>query len=150
MNKIILTLSNRYTGIVVKQAYSEKTFFYNPDNKLKNGIYVCTIKEDDGPNDTSAKLSREGVYRISCGLTAHGYSARFGDKPKRAEKGYCVNLPIVFDELNTIMPHPIYAWMNWVCVNSPQEDIFQTFLELVDISYNKAIKSYNAKMENLP
>ena len=30
-----------------------------------------------------------------------------------------------FGALNTLMPHPVYAWMSWVCVLSPSDDAFE-------------------------
>lgn len=39
------------SGTVFHSCYGEKCIFYNPENKLKHGIYVLTIKEKDGNND---------------------------------------------------------------------------------------------------
>ncbi len=48
--KITDIIQKRYTGIVCKKSYGETAFFYNPEGLLKNGVYFCTIKENDGPN----------------------------------------------------------------------------------------------------
>lgn len=141
------SIRKRYEGIVEKRAYGETTYFYNPDYKLKNGVYVCTIKENDGPNDKAGRLSREGIYRISTGLTKSEYRKKFGDTPKRPKKGEVVDLDIKFDELNVIMPHPVYSWMGWICVNSPDVECFENFLNNIDFSYNRALKKYEKRMK---
>ena len=147
------SIGKRYEGIVEKKAYGETTYFYNPNYKLKNGIYVCTIKENDGPNDKAGNLSREGVYRISTGLTKAEYVKRFGSTPRRPKKGEVVdldiNLDIKFDDLNVIMPHPIYSWMGWICVNNPEQDCFDNFFKCIDLSYNRAIAKYKKRAINL-
>lgn len=84
---------------------------------------------------------------MSCGPDKELYQTLFGDKPKRAAKGAIVNLPIDFAELNVIMPHPIYAWMYWVCVNSPESDTLDDFHKLIHSSYEKAKRNYYAKMK---
>lgn len=138
-------ISDRYEGAIEKKAYGETTYFYNPELKLKNGVYVCTIKEQDGPNDRASQLNREGIYRISTGLSKQEYEKLFGTVPKRPKKGEVVELPFRFDVLNVIMPHPVYSWMSWVCVNSPDEECFERFLECIDISYDLAKVKYKKR-----
>lgn len=133
---------DRYEGLICKEAYRETTFFYNPDQLLPNGIYVCTIKSEDGPNDKASDLNRASVYRLSCGLPADKYYDLFGAKPKRPAKGQTVDLEVDFTALDQIIPHPIYAWMGWVCVNNPEEETLRHFLALMDFSYEKAKRAY--------
>jgi hypothetical protein len=99
-----------YRGVIVTDAYRERSFFYNPDNSLPKGIYFSTIKESDGPNDKSSNLNREGVYRLSIGVGKKHYKKLFGDVPKRPAKGEIVELEFDFATTGMLMPHPIYAW----------------------------------------
>lgn len=139
---------DRYSGLICKNAYRETTFFYNPDQLLPNGVYVCTIKSEDGPNDKASQLNRTGVYRLSCGLPADKYCDLFGAKPKRPAKGQIVDLPIDFTTLDQIIPHPIYAWMGWVCINNPSKETLSRFLKLMDFSYEKAKQAYIKKISS--
>lgn len=138
-----------YDGLICKDVYRETTFFYNPDGLLPSGIYVCTIKCEDGPNDKASDLNRPGVYRLSCGLPPDKYYDLFGAKPKRPVKGQIVNLEIDFTVLDQIIPHPVYAWMGWVCVNSPGKETLSRFLKLMDCSYEKAKYTYIKKIMNI-
>ena len=125
----------RYEGIIEKRVYGEATYFYNPDKLLKNGVYVCTIKEEDGPNDKASKLKRDGVFRLSTGLQKKAYRENFKDVPSRPKKGEVVDVDVQFDSLNKIMPHPVYAWMGWICVNTPDRICFEEFLSYIDLSF---------------
>ncbi|MDA3966711.1 MULTISPECIES: DUF6194 family protein [Helicobacter] len=147
IEEIINILQDKYSGIVLREIYGEKALFYNPHNYFKNGVYFCTIKETDGPNDNISKLNREGIYRLSCSIDYICYERLFGKKPSRPKRGEYVKIgcDIKFECLNIIMPHPIYAYLYWICINSPNKEKFYEFLEFIDISYNKAKSKYDKK-----
>lgn len=142
-------IENRYDGIVKRVAYGETTFFYNPDGILKNGVYFCTIKEKDGPNDKSSNLSREGIYRISTGITKEIYIQLFSEIPKRPVKGGIIDVNVDFSKTNIITEHPIYGWMSWINVLSPDENVFNEFIKYVDVSYKKAVGKYKKRIEEV-
>ena len=64
---------DNYQGVIVADAYRERSFFYNPDDSLPKGIYFATIKESDGPNDKASSLDRDGIYRLSIGVGKKQY-----------------------------------------------------------------------------
>ena len=66
-DKILNYCLNTLEGTVLVSSWGERGIFYNPGGKLKRGVYVLTVKEKDGENDKSSRLSREGVYRVSLG-----------------------------------------------------------------------------------
>lgn len=134
-----------YKGLIVTKAYREKSFFYNPDKSLPRGIYFATIKESDGPNDRASKLDREGIYRFSIGVGKKQYQEMFGNIPKRPSKGNIVKLDFDFSRLNEMMPHPIYAWMGWICINNPTSENLERLKFLLDISYKNVLNKYSKK-----
>lgn len=142
-------ISDKYSGVICKKAYGETTFFYNPDNYLKNGVYFCTIKESDGPNDKSSKLDREGTYRISTGITKEKYLQLFKEIPKRPLKGKIIEGDFDFSEENVILPHPIYGWMSWISVLTPTDETFEEYLSLIDVSYEKAKENYAKRCKQI-
>jgi hypothetical protein len=83
---------DNYLGVIVANAYRERSFFYNPDDSLPKGIYFATIKESDGPNDKASSLDRDGIYRLSIGVGKKQYQFLFGEMPKRPAKGDIVEL----------------------------------------------------------
>ena len=110
---------DNYQGVIVTDAYRERSFFYNPYGSLPKGIYFATIKESDGPNDKASNLDREGIYRLSLGVGKRQYQQLFDDIPKRPAKGEIVELDFDFTTTGMLMPHPIYAWLGWVSINNP-------------------------------
>ena len=44
-------------GTVLVNSWGERGIYYNPDNILKRGVYILTVKEKDGDNDKSSSLN---------------------------------------------------------------------------------------------
>jgi hypothetical protein len=116
---IIDDLCATLDGVVPKASWGETALFYNPGRTLPNGVYFCTFKERDGDNDRASMLTREGVFRVSIGVSPATYVARFGPRPARPAKGGVVNTGHDFAALDVLTPHPVYAWMGWVQILSP-------------------------------
>ncbi|WP_194778332.1 DUF6194 family protein [Pararhodonellum marinum] len=131
-------LLKRYPGLMVSDAYRERSFFYNPDGSKPKGRYFATIKMSDGPNDKASDLDRDGVYRLSFGLGKEGFIALFGPKPARPPKGGIVDMPHDFHQTNTLVPHPVYAWMGWVCILNPAS--FDRISEHLDQAYEMLLR----------
>ena len=145
IEKIILS---RYPGVKIKDAYAERSLFYNPENKLPNGVYFVTIKNKDGKNDASSNLNRENVYRVSFPLTPLSYKSIFGEKPSRPKKGETVDLEIDFTTLGKLIPHPIYAWMNFVCINKPESEVWEKeIIPLLDEAYKMVMQKFEKKTQ---
>ena len=121
--------------INIKQSWGETSVFYNPNNKFKNGTYILTIKQKDGENDVSSRLNRENTYRLNLGVSKNTFINLFGEIPKRASAGNIVNMNYDFSEYDKIMPHPIYAWMKWICVLNPSKETFDNLKKYVYESY---------------
>lgn len=144
---IIKLCLERYEGTILVKAWGEDNIFYNPDRLLKRGVYVMTIKEKDGDNDTSSLLNREGIYRVNTGISKKSYIEKFGAVPQRPLAGGIVDVDYDFDEQNIIMPHPVYAWMSWICVLNPTKDTFDEFLNYIDESYELAKKKFEKRVK---
>ncbi len=129
---------DNYQGVIVTDAYRERSFFYNPDGSLPKGIYLATIKESDGPNDKASHLDRDGIYRLSLGVGKKQYQLLFGEIPKRPAKGDIVDLDFDFSITGIVLPHPIYSWLGWVCINNPDSESLDLVKHLLEISYQNA------------
>lgn len=137
--EIELWIMDNYPGLIVRNAYRERSLFFNPDLSLKLGLYFATIKEHDGPNDKASDLSRAGVYRLSIGVGKNQYRLLFGDVPKRPGKGGVVDLDVDFTMLDILMPHPVYAWLGWVCVLNPTKHSETLLRHLLDGAYQNIL-----------
>jgi hypothetical protein len=112
--------------------YGEDALFYNPGRAAPLGVIFAAVKDHDGPNDASARLSRPGVYRFAFGMAPETFERRFGPPPARPRKGAVVALdgydPARLDEP---MPHPVYGWMCWVQVLAPTTATFAALRPLL-------------------
>ena len=144
-NQLEHWILENYDGVIVTDAYRERSFFYNPDGSLPKGIYFATIKESDGPNDKASNLNREGIYRFSIGVGKKHFQQLFSDVPKRPAKGEFVQMSFDFTKTGLLMPHPIYAWLGWVCINNPESPNFDFLKQLLDISYQNAMIKFAKK-----
>ena len=132
-------------GVNLVLSFGERNIFYNPENKLKRGVYVLTVKESDGKNDFSSNLNRENIYRVNIGIRKETFKGKFGFIPKRQKKGESTYMDYDFSVQNKIMPHPVYAWMGWICVINPSIETFEDLKPLIIESYEYAKEKYQKK-----
>ena len=119
--------------------WGEQAVFYNPGGAAPLGVILAAVKDHDGPNDSSARLSRPGVYRFAFGMAPDTYERRFGPRPPRPPKGGVIDLP-GYDptRLGRLMPHPVYGWMSWVQILAPTAAQFELLRPLLAESLEQA------------
>lgn len=144
-DNIIQYCLEHLTDVVEVVSWGERSLFYNPGGVLKRGVYVMTIKEKDGPNDKGSKLNRDHVWRVNVGIRPTTFQQFFGDLPKRPEKGQVVDMAYDFSVMNTILPHPVYAWMGWVCVLNPSSGTFEHLKPLINEAYEFAKEKFHKR-----
>ena len=130
---------------VLIESWGESGIFYNPGGKLKRGVYVLTVKEKDGANDRASRLEREEVYRVSLGLEKETFQRLFGMRPSRPVAGGVVKMPYDFTALDTLLPHPVYAWMGWACVLNPSAQTFEDLQPLIKEAYSLAKNKFTKR-----
>ena len=132
-------------GTVLVNSWGERGIFYNPGNVLKRGVYVLTVKEKDGDNDKSSNLDRENVYRVNIGVRKTTFIERFGAVPKRPAKGCTVDSNYDFSAIDQIIPHPVYAWMGWICSLNPSKETFEELKPLIQEAYEYAKEKFKKR-----
>ena len=118
-------------GVVLVNSWGERGIFYNPQNRLKRGVYILTVKEKDGENDSSSNLDRAGIYRVNLGVRKQTFLSLFGHIPARPQKGGVVDMDCDFTSTEKIMPHPVYGWMSWLCCLNPSDQTFERLKPLI-------------------
>jgi len=144
---IVNIIKSEFDDIEAHDTWGELSFFYNPNQLRKRGAYFATLKQKDGENDKASNLNRPGTFRLNFGLPTPLFIDMFGPKPKRPAKGESIEGAWDFTTFDTIMPHPVYGWMGWVCVLNPTEHIFKTCLPLMRVAYSKAQKTFNDRLK---
>jgi len=138
----------RYPGLALVEAWGEQSLFYNPDGLLPRGVYFATLKDKDGDNDKGSMLNRDGVFRFNFGVSQPSFEKALGKKPARPRAGKTVDTGHDFTRLNTLLPHPVYAWMCWVCILNPDTITFRALLPLLDESFELAVKKYSRRLRS--
>lgn len=129
-------------GTIQVESWGESGIFYNPGGVLKRGVYVLTVKEKDGANDKASALNRPGVYRVNLGLRKPAYTHLFGPPPARPPKGGVVAVDADFTVQDRLLPHPVYAWMGWICVLNPSAGTFEALKPLIRENYEFAKEKF--------
>ena len=149
INQVIDYVITTYDGVIVGQNWGEKGLFYNPENLFPKGIYLLSFKEKDGPNDSASKVNRPGVYRLNLGIARPTFIRLFGAIPARPAAGGVVSTGHNFQQLDRIMPHPVYGWMAWIGVLSPSPGTFETLKPLINEGYQLAVKKFQNRAKKL-
>ena len=66
----------------------------------------------------------------------------FGSIPKRPCKGGIVDMQYDFTIIDKIIPHPVYAWMGWICSLNPSEKTFNELKLYIQEAYEYAKEKY--------
>ncbi len=85
------------------------------------------------------------MYRLNLGITRKTFINLFGNIPARPTAGHVVKMNYDFSTIDSIMPHPIYGWMAWICVINPSQKTLQELLPLIDEGYLLCLNKYKKK-----
>jgi hypothetical protein len=135
IEEIIDDLISSYNRVHLKKTWGETSLFFNPNEASSHGSYFLTLKESDGKNDKASNLDRDGIFRVSFGVSRSSFEGLFGPKPPRPAKGGVVETGNDFTQTNLLMPHPIYAWMNWLQILNPSTENWHSIQHLIKESY---------------
>lgn len=130
--KILNDCRDLLDGTVSVDSYGERALYYNPCGKLKRGIYILTIKEKDGPNDKSSRLDRDKIFPVEHRRTKIDLRTAVRLAAPRPRMDGIVDMDADFTLTDRILPHPIYAWMDWICVLNPSEKTFEILRPLIE------------------
>lgn len=141
-DKIITYCLDRLEGIAIINSWGERGVFYNPENRLKRGVYILTLKEKDGENDSASQLNRKGIYRVNIGVRKSTFEKMFGTVPARPPKGGTADMGYDYTVTDRILPHPVYGWMSWICCLNPSEETFERLKPLIAEAYEYAKEKF--------
>ena len=120
-------------GVDVVTADGNSFFFYNPPGTSPpdHNFPFATIVAND-LYDQASDLDRPGVYRLNVGVSRQTFQSLFGEAAGDAYD---------FAALDTIMPHPVYGQMLWVCVLSPGSETFEAVKPLLAEAHGRAVRT---------
>ncbi len=139
-------LTETFPGVNPLVADGDTYFLYDPDRDLppeRQFPFVTLITGDR--HDRVSNLDREGVYRLNIGVRKQTYRDLFGTPPTERDADGVLDTGHDHAVPDTLLPHPVYASQNWVCVITPSAATFETVRPLLDEAYRLAVRKYENK-----
>lgn len=136
---IIQHIIDHLEGVDIVQANGDTFFFYDPGRDLPpdRRMPFATIVTSDA-HDRASRLDRPGVFRLNIGISRERYEDMFGPLPPGPIGVDPVDTGYDYTRLDTIMPHPIYSPLAWVCVLNPSDDTFEEIAVLLREAHDLA------------
>jgi hypothetical protein len=135
---IIQYFAAELDGVDVVEASGNRFFFYDPGGGLpvdRRFPFATLVTNDE--YDQASNLSRPGVFRLNVGVSRETCRALFGDTTSEDD---AAELRYDFAALDTIMPHPVYGTMHWVCVLNPSTETFERIKPLLAEAHARAAR----------
>ncbi|WP_264776862.1 DUF6194 family protein [Deinococcus aetherius] len=132
-NDVLVELGRLFPESSVIHADGDSYFMAKADQKMPFATLVTSDQHDAASN-----LNREGVYRLNLGVKRDTYITLFGAVPKPHTAWDVIDTGHNYAALDTLMPHPIYAPMGWICVLNPGAATFERLRPLLQEAYEKA------------
>lgn len=140
VEEVVSRIAEHFKEVDVLESDGTYFLFYQPPNAPQNDRmmpFVTVVTNDN--NDPFSNLLRSGAYRLNIGIRHKSYQSLFGQQPKPLPDG-SLALDNDFTIFDTLMPHPVYAHMSWVCMLNPSESNFEKTMPLLEEAFEIAKK----------
>lgn len=119
-------------------AWGDRFFYYAPDGVVPRTQPFATIVTKDYPEDTASRLDRPGVFRVNIHVGTNEFRDRLGYGPKDSPPD-----GLDYSAADTLLPHPVYGTMGWLCVLVPGAVTEQPVRELLTVAHAAAKGRYD-------
>lgn len=128
-------IADTLDGVDVVTADGNSFFFYTPRgaDPPDHRFPFATLVTND-LYDQASDLERPGVYRLNIGVSRQAFEGLFGAMADVSAGEYD------FAALDTIMPHPVYGSMFWICVLNPSDQTFEIVKPFLAEAYDRAVR----------
>jgi hypothetical protein len=141
---IVRYISAELGGVDIVEASGNRFFFYDPGQDLpvdRRFPFATLVVSDE--YDQASDLNRPGVFRLNVGVSRETCRALFGPATQDdAPEGDDVDARYDFTALDTIVPHPVYGTMHWVCVLNPSPETFERVKPLLAEAHARAARRH--------
>ncbi|MFF9150139.1 DUF6194 family protein [Streptomyces sp. NPDC014861] len=114
-------------------AWGDAFFYYAPDGRIPGNTQPYgTIVTKDQPGDTASALDPPGRWRVNVHVDRGTFRRLTGEEPRS------VGRPRDHTAADTVMPHPVYGPLGWICVVGPGEKTTNTVVRLLRDAHEAA------------
>jgi hypothetical protein len=142
---LLHAIEQQLAGVVTTEGSGDWYLFYDPDGITRpdQRFPFCTLVTGDR-YDGASRLDRDpATYRVNVGVDRHSYEDLFGPAPRQAAGHEVVETGFDYALTDTLLPHPFYAPLHWVCVVNPGVRTRERLGELLDLAHALARRSYD-------
>ncbi len=141
MEQIIATVRD-FTGALVlvpepggdfpELAWGDAFFYYAPEGQLPRNVQPYgTVVTKNYPADTSSGLDPAERWRVNIHVGRTAFRELTGE-PRR------LYLPDDYTLTDTVLPHPVYGALGWICVVNPGEKTGELVVQLLRGAHDDA------------
>lgn len=136
-------LRERCEGIDILSTPGCHFVYYDPERSIphdRRQPFATIVVHDTahGSSDQASDLARRGLYRVNLGVERETYRAMLGPEPAWGPGGGVVETDHDLTQVDTWLPHPIYAPMSWVSIVAPSDESWPRLRELLHEAHAKA------------
>ena len=131
-------VADTFPGVDTVVADAGTFFIYDPQRNLPDNKRwpFATIVSSDNDFDAKSNLNREGVFRLNLGVSKETMLSLFGPLKFGADRSV---EGFDFTQLDTLLPHPMYGRMHWLCVLNPSNETFEKLKPMFDEAYQISV-----------
>jgi hypothetical protein len=140
-------LERQLPGLVTSEGSGDWFVFYDPDQVTvpEQRFPFLTLVTGDR-YDAASNLDRDAdTYRVNLGVGRAAYEARLGKAPRVAAGYQVIDTGADYTATDTVLPHPFYAPLHWVCVVNPGPRTRDELATLVQTAYAEAARHYDSQ-----
>ncbi len=116
-------------------SWGDLFFFYDPDGRgeeARKFPFATIVTHDYGDFDSMSRLNREGVFRLNVDVGPETFDAHFPPGASVVDHA----------QLDTVIPHPVYADYHWISVLNPSRGIFESVMPLLATAHARHAQRY--------
>lgn len=122
-----LVLAPEPGGDLPEIAWGDAFFYYAPDGQVPRATQpYATIVTKNCPGDELSDLDAPDRLRVNVQVDRATFQELTGDSPRD------------FAVVDAVLPHPVYAAQNWICVVNPGARTYDTVLRLLRAAHDAA------------
>ncbi|MEV4974571.1 DUF6194 family protein [Streptomyces scopuliridis] len=108
-------------------------FYYAPDGRMPQNVQPYgTIVTKNYPDDTASDLDPPGRWRVNIHVGRPAFRELTGEEPRGLSR------PRDYAAADSVMPHPVYGALGWICVVNPGERTTDTVMRLLRGAHDAA------------
>jgi hypothetical protein len=134
-------------GLVTSAGSGDTFLFYDPDGITdpNTRFPFATVVTGDR-YDAASRLDRDAAtYRVNLGVPRDTYEQLFGPAPRQAAGREVIDTGFDYTATDTLVPHPFYAPLHWVCVVNPGARTAVQLTGLIEQAHAQAKSQYDRR-----